>query len=199
MWHVYDSPSWELDQPHWVLGPGSHSAPDNFNGTVSSIKQISDSCKYNIINSAKEGFYCFTPEKRSLSLSLSLSLSVSLRLPSYLSVCLSVCKQESSKRYWWIDTKFAFISNQGCKHSISSAYKSTLWCARFLQVVALYVFALCTTVAIAFLSLTSYRSFVFGELIGVCEYNLTFYCVLCVNQWVGTWMFWRSGCERKCW
>ena len=71
MWHVYDSPSWEMTKPHWVLGPGSHSAPDDFDdNAVSSINWI---CKSEIIISANEECYIFT------------SVCVS--------VCLSVCKQ----------------------------------------------------------------------------------------------------------
>ena len=60
MWHVYDSPSWELSQSHWVLGPGSHSGGTDFDdNAVSSIRQISDTCKSNIITPTNVG-YVFT-------------------------------------------------------------------------------------------------------------------------------------------
>ena len=61
MWRVYDSPSWELTQPHWALMPGSHLAPDDFNASaVSSISQICDTCKSNIISSTDKGCYVLT-------------------------------------------------------------------------------------------------------------------------------------------
>ena len=54
----------------------------------------------------------------------------------------------------------------------------------FSQVIDIYIYmyAVYTTVAIAFLLIISYHSFVFGELVGVHEHTFTFCWVLYVDK-----------------